>query len=112
MRTTQQEIGQHFAIEELQAVGAMVASLPFGGTSWKASPYQEAIPELITITPPRCDDVWRFVWKHRNGLIIVEATRCQFGSYKTDCERYGRMAEALAAIRWELVWGKRPGRAT
>jgi hypothetical protein len=112
METTDE--GQPFAVAELQAVGAMIDKLPFGGTAWTVSAEHEAFPEMIDITPPRCQEPWWLIWKALDGRIMVDVQRHhdEMGNCdKMECDEYGRMAEAIEAVRYELVWCRRPGRA-
>lgn len=111
MDVTEPEIGQPFAVTELQAVGEMIDKLPFGGTKWTVATDYEAAPEVIAIVPPRCLYAWWIIWKHLDGRVMVDASRHwdEFGNHTMECDEYVRMAEAIEAVRYELVWGSRPG---
>jgi hypothetical protein len=110
MHTTDPYVGQHFFAEEIQAVGEMVASLPFGGTAWTLLRDHEAIPELISITPPGCKgEDWWHVWKRLDGRIMVDSARpnAELGNYDTLSDEYEQFEDALAVISEELIEGKR-----
>jgi hypothetical protein len=107
MWEAEQTLGQPFEVEELEATRAIVDALPFEDTSWTIATDHEVLPEVVQITPPRWFEPWWALWKSVDGRIIVEAAgrHDELGNHEVDCERYGRMADALAAIRKELMAG-------